>query len=214
MNEPVHSRRLLWGSLAFWVFALAYLCLSYVLFRADCAEWSNQAEKPANIEWQVSEREAIVVLTGDWGRIPRAVELLRERGSPLLIVSGAGKGISKKDLVNQQGDAATYIHETWERILVESKSKTTIENAENTAAILSKRYVDRVILVTSDYHMTRSLKVFEQVFPSVEYFALPVVSGITPLFTRDATIEFSSRAKLFVEFWKHFLFVHFYQFTL
>src|SRR5690606_25127449 len=125
------------------------------------------------IPWPLSEREAIVVLTGDGGRIPRAVEVLRERGSPLLVVSGAGEGISKRDLVNQQGDAATYIHETWERMLVEDKSKTTIDNAQNTAIILSRRYVDRIVLVTSDYHMPRSLKVFRQVFPSVEYFALP-----------------------------------------
>lgn len=151
----------------------------------------------AQVTVPVVEQEAIVVLTGDHGRIPHALELLHERGSPLLIISGTAKGISLRDLVNQQEGAIFHIKETWERIVLESESSSTIENAERTAPILAKRGIHRILLVTSDYHMGRSLAIFHQVLPDLEIFDYSVPSSLR---------RFNLGWKFWVEYWKTFLY--------
>ena len=161
------------------------------------------------VPWPASDNEMIIVLTGDRWRIPRAVELLRRRESPKLLVSGAGEGISKKELVNQQGNAAKHIHETWERILVESRSKTTIENAKESGKVLKARGAKHAILVTSDYHMPRSLLVFKQLYPDVQYWPYPVGSDVSVLHPRR-DFDWDANLKFVFEFWKYFVFRHFF----
>ncbi|MEZ4751113.1 MAG: YdcF family protein [Bdellovibrionota bacterium] len=109
-------------------------------------------------------QEAIVVLAGDSNRIPTALRLLRERNGPLVLLSGVEPGIPLVEIVNSQGSSTVDIHKTWERIITESKSRTTIENAEQAAPILREREILRIILVTSDYPMPRAKKIFEKRF--------------------------------------------------
>ncbi len=145
------------------------------------------------------DREAIVVLTGDHGRIPDALKLLQERGSSLLVISGTGKGTSLTDLVNQQVGAIFHIKDTWEKIVLDSNSSSTIENAERTAPILARRGIQRIILVTSDYHMGRALAIFHQVMPEMEIYDYSVPSGS----------RFDLSWKFWVEFWKTFFYHNF-----
>lgn len=149
-----------------------------------------------NLPNDVSPTEAIVVLTGDKFRIPKALELLRSRGSPLLIISGIGRGIRVTDVLNQQGDASTKIHEVWKKIIFESKSTSTKENAEKTAPLLIERGVTRVILVTSEYHMGRAQDIFRRVLPKMQWVEYPVLSDN----------EFSGKFQLAQEYLKTLLF--------
>ncbi len=48
------------------------------------------------------------------------------------------------------------------KIIEESKSRNTLENAFNTSEICKKRGFNRIILVTSAYHMQRALKIFQK----------------------------------------------------
>jgi|GEM_PF-1452459 len=127
---------------------------------------------------KVGPEAAIVVLTGDRHRIPRALELMRRKASQLLIISGAGRGATLTELVNQQGDAAVNIHEIWKRIVVESRSASTVENARESRDILEKHKIKQIILVTHDYHMPRSLEIFMETMPKVDIVAYPISSGV------------------------------------
>jgi uncharacterized SAM-binding protein YcdF (DUF218 family) len=49
-----------------------------------------------------------------------------------------------------------------DRILMEETSRNTRENAIETAKILRERALDKVLLVTSAYHMRRALGVFRK----------------------------------------------------
>lgn len=138
--------------------------------------YEQAAKKTVPLPKETSLNEAIVVLTGDKGRIPKALELLRERGSPLLIISGVGKGASLVDVINNQGGAANNIRELWNRIELESKSQSTIENVYESGKILLEKKIKRVILVTSDYHMPRALEIFRRVLPQEEIFSYPITS--------------------------------------
>ena len=210
-----NRQRWIWGVIVLAVLWMGYVGWSYQEFVGTCREMARQGVPGHGkaIPWSTDKKEAIVVLTGDRGRIPRAIELLRERGTPLLLVSGAGRRVTKRDLINQQGDAAAFIHETWERIEMESESGTTVENALESGKILAKNGIHRVILVTSDYHMPRALKVFQIVKGEFEYFPYPVASEIYPLTSAGAE-EFDGWWKFLVEFWKYFLFVHVYSLFL
>lgn len=143
-----------------------------------------------------SEKEAIVVLTGDTGRIPRALELLKVRGSAQLLISGAAKGVGLAELVTQQGASTKSLPEVWTKIALESDSTSTLENAVYTREHFKPAPIDRIVLVTSDYHMGRSLGIFQREITGIEIlpFAVPsVLSG------KDS-LHFIF--KIGVEYWK------------
>lgn len=186
----------------------AWLVVDMAKFGWWCRYYSAQAKLgPQALSFPSGEGEAIVVLTGDHSRIPRALELLRVRSSPLLIISGTKKGTRLTELVNQQGaSAAVNIHELWKKIVLESRSSSTIENAQESAKLLAARKVTRVILVTSDYHMHRSVAIFRAIAPGYDYHEYPVASEVAELsFSPDAR-TFTALWKLWIEYWKYFLF--------
>ena len=111
-------------------------------------------------------------------------------------ISGTGKGTTLTELVNQQGGSTINIHESWNRIVLESRSSSTLENAIETSAILEKNHVARVILVTSDYHMYRAAAIFRLVAPGYDYieYATPTAHDVSAIW------------KEWIEYWKWFLF--------
>ena len=154
----------------------------------------------------VSAREAIVVLTGDQIRIPRGFELLQERGSPVLIISGTYKGTTLTDVMNQQPHPSVPASEIWNRIVLEGKSSSTLENSIESARLLEARGVERVILVTSDYHMYRALKIFRQRLPNLTFIAYPVVSPVSELLQMPPHHALEGAGKLVWEYGKWILY--------
>jgi uncharacterized SAM-binding protein YcdF (DUF218 family) len=189
------------------VAGVAWLVVDAGKFLWWAHQYGLQAEQGLRqIPVPVSPDEAIVVLTGDHGRIPKALEVLRSRGSPLLIISGTRKGTTLTDLVNQQGDSTINIHENWNKIVLESRSGSTLENAEESANILEKYHVDRVILVTSEYHMYRAAVIFRMVAPGYDYIEYAVPSEVSDFGFAPTSHDLSAAWKLWIEYWKWFLF--------
>jgi uncharacterized SAM-binding protein YcdF (DUF218 family) len=192
-----------WGRVvAAFLFTLAivgsvdfgFFLMRYWQYHALALKGTEQLSVPA------SENEAIVVLTGDIGRIPRALELLRVRGSAQLLISGAAKGVGLAELVTQQGASTTSLPQIWTKIALESDSTSTLENATFTRAHFKTSPVDRILLVTSDYHMGRSLGIFQREMDRTQIvpFAVPsVLSG------KDS-LHFIF--KIGVEYWKTLLY--------
>ncbi len=60
------------------------------------------------------------------------------------------------------------------RIIIETKSRNTMENAVNLAKMLSSTQARRIGLVTSALHMPRSVKVFQEEFPNDTIVPVPV----------------------------------------
>lgn len=162
-----------------WLLAIAavplFLLLAAALFWQACRDFSASAAAGPSLP-EVTKGEVIVVLTGDAFRIPRALELLRSRRSDYILFSGVEPGVSLTDIVNQQGGAVTHIHTVWEKILTESRSRTTLENARVAHAILTEKRAKRAVLVTSDYHMPRAARVFRRELSDVELVLYPVPS--------------------------------------
>lgn len=97
--------------------------------------------------------DAIVVLTGGPGRVPRGLDLLERKRAKRLLISGVDRRVRKAEL------AAEY--HVPNRLLdccvdLGNESVDTRSNAEETAAWVARRRYASVRLVTTDWHMPRA----------------------------------------------------------
>ncbi|HEY2592121.1 MAG TPA: YdcF family protein [Steroidobacteraceae bacterium] len=150
------------GTLSLW--ALATPIVADALIRA--------AERfPALDRVHAVEAQAIVILAGgvrldapeyDGMPAPSATTLLRlvygarvahETGLPVLVSGSRLEAEAMSDVLTRD----LSVTPRW----VENRSRDTHENAQMSAAILSRAGVSRVVLVTSSAHMARSVVEFE-----------------------------------------------------
>lgn len=99
----------------------------------------------------VEKADAIVVLTGGNDRIKEAIRLLQEEKAPRLFISGVHESVTGYHLLKE-------ISPQWqEKIELGYQAKTTHMNAIETAEWVNKNKIKSIILVTSFYHIPRSL---------------------------------------------------------
>jgi len=126
--------------------------------------------------------EAIVVLSGGWENAERlgkstlerykyGIKLFQDGYAPLLIFSG-GNLDDRPAEADQMAEMALSNGFSYQAIISENSSATTWENVLFTKKILKEKRINRIILVTSPYHMRRSKTMFEA--KGVNVTALPV----------------------------------------
>lgn len=114
--------------------------------------------------------DVLVVLGGRPDRAGRAAELFKEGAAPKVLVSGSGDWTSNKRLLEKEGVPATAI-------VVEPKSRTTLENAKLSIPLLRQMGAHKVIIVTSWYHSRRGLMCFEHYAPDIQFYSRPSYYG-------------------------------------
>ena len=140
---------------------------------------------------RLSRADAIVVLTGEDNRIVSAVRLLNENQGDRLLISGVNRKVSRETLKHSiSADAATFSC----CIDLDYLAMDTRGNAENTSYWAKYHDFRKLIVVTSDYHMPRSILMLERAMPHVQFQAVPVPSptvveaNITELLTSPVVI--------------------------
>ena len=108
--------------------------------------------------------DAIVAWTGGEYRIQSAVQLLKQGQSDKLLISGINKSVSPDSFL---GDVTPEIRQ---KIDLGYQATTTEGNAAETSDWVYKNSVGSVILVTSFYHMPRSLLEFRHALPSTAVY--------------------------------------------
>lgn len=110
----------------------------------------------------VENAEAIVVLTGGNDRIKEAIHLLQEKKAPRLFISGVHESVTGYHLLKE-------ISSEWqEKIELGYQAKTTHTNAIETAEWINKNKISSIILVTSFYHIPRSLLEIKNAIPELK----------------------------------------------
>lgn len=117
--------------------------------------------------------DGIVVLTGDTARIDAALVLLAEGRAARLLISGVNPTVSRDTIAGMVGDELRPALDCCVDI---DHARDTIENASSTGEWAADRGFSSLIVVTSGYHMPRSLAELSGVMPRVRLIAFPVLS--------------------------------------
>ena len=151
------------------------LALILLAGAAGTAGFLHFAETVAALEAPRAPRaDAIVVLTGGYQRIDRAIDLLKSGAGERLLISGANPATSG-NLLRKLTQSSSALFECCVDMGYEAVD--TIGNANETARWISDHQYRRVLVVTNNYHMPRSLLELKVSDPQTEFIAYPVVNS-------------------------------------
>ncbi|KCZ84717.1 hypothetical protein HAD_03520 [Hyphomonas adhaerens MHS-3] len=151
------------------VFVLGLLAVDFLLFAQRAA---TMKPDPA------VKGDAIVALTGGSGlRIAEGVQLVSEGRGGHLLISGVHPDVTMEDLIGLAGGDP----DVWACcVTIGHAAETTLGNADETAAWAYENGYRDLILVTSDYHMARSLLVLQDAMPDIALEPWPVRTVVDP----------------------------------
>lgn len=140
--------------------------------------------------------DVIVVLTGGKNRIHEGLTLLREGRASTLILSGVDPDAGLDSIFFKQ-----LLPDEREKIILEKRSKSTYENAEEAGNLIKERGFKSMVLVTSVYHIKRAEFIFRHMLGSDVVIATYPVA--TPNFDEKRWYRHKSLARLIEEFLKY-----------
>jgi uncharacterized SAM-binding protein YcdF (DUF218 family) len=113
-------------------------------------------------------------------RLLCAAQLYRAGKAPLILLSGGNVSFLSSSTAPPESAAGRDILEQWgiprSAILIEGGSGSTRENAEFSHRILAEKGINRILLVTSGYHMRRASGTFRQSGLTVIPFAADFIA--------------------------------------
>lgn len=115
--------------------------------------------------------DAIIVLTGDAGRLQAGARLLRSDAAPRMLISGVHSTVSDSDILTQSNLDQAQLDCC---VTLDRQAHDTVGNARETARWANSNSYNRLIIVTSDYHLPRSLLEMKRAMPNTELIAYPV----------------------------------------
>lgn len=121
--------------------------------------------------------DAIVVLTGGSQRLNQAIELLSRGAGERLLISGVHPNTTRNQLRRlTQGTNSMF------RCCVDIgyEALDTIGNATEAIDWIHRRGYRRVLVVTNNYHMPRSLAELERTDHGTRFIAYPVETDVSP----------------------------------
>lgn len=122
-----------------------------------------------------SERaDAIVVLTGGELRIQAGMRLLAEKRGSRLLISGVNRANSRAVVLRRLGSTDDTLLSCC--IDIGYSAHDTVGNADETFAWAANHRYKSLLVVTSNYHMPRSLLELSRVLPGVHLVPYPVIS--------------------------------------
>jgi uncharacterized SAM-binding protein YcdF (DUF218 family) len=143
--------------------------------------------------------DAIVVLTGASDmRIKEGMRLLERRKGARMLISGVNREVKREELLPVT-EGSKKLYECCVDLGYEAQ--TTLGNAYEVAEWAKAKGFDDLIVVTSDYHMPRSLLEIKAALPGVKLHAYPVATPT--LDAREWWKSWRSSRVLIVEYSKY-----------
>ena len=148
------------------------IAIGFVVFFVGFSQFVNQITQPVDLE-KLPRADAIVVLTGEGSRIHTAIDLLESHRGKRLLITGVGSSVSDQTIFKtyapKQQEIACCID-------LDRQALDTKGNAKYTANWVSLNGFENLIVVTSNYHMPRSLELLQREMPEVTLIPAPVSS--------------------------------------
>lgn len=115
----------------------------------------------------------IVILTGTPSRLKAGFDLLKEIPNARLLVSGVNAKVTQETLRQATGQSSSLMDCCVDLGRI---ARNTEGNAEETALWVKNHNINDVLVVTSAYHMPRSLVEFRRKMPKTNLVSYPVES--------------------------------------
>ena len=142
------GRYFLWTGFALWI--IGFFCFSL---------WAISFKYTP-----VEKADAIIVLTGGPDRISSAIHLLENQNAPQLFISGVNKVVKEEDLLKKVPP------ELRSKIHLGYMADSTYTNALESSDWIQQNNLKTIILLTSFYHMPRSLIEMHQQIPNLKIY--------------------------------------------
>lgn len=131
------------------------------------------AEKVATAKPPTNPRaDAIVALTGGSARIDEALRLLADGHASRLLISGVNPSVTTGDLVGLVGTNLSAQLDCC--VDLGREAIDTVSNATEAKQWANRNGFSSLIVVTSDYHMPRSMSELANAMPNIELTPYPV----------------------------------------
>ena len=156
--------------ITFLLFLIAYFFIELNSFKERILTLQKD---PINLSSKV------VILTGGTNRIKEGFEVIYKLDKKSItnlnvLVSGTGKGFSKLSLQEK-------LNPGFDLRLIEccveldSVSHNTYSNAIETSKWVSKNNIEEILLITSNYHIPRSILEFQNKMPNLKILYYPII---------------------------------------
>ena len=169
VREAASRRRTLTGLLRIAAFALILIgglfAGGFGLFARHVSELATPRE--------VDAADGIIVLTGGQARLDAALALLSAGKGKRLLISGVHPAADRESLRAATGGDRTLFNCC---VDIDHAALDTAGNAEESAKWVQSNHFDRVIVVTNNYHMPRSLLEMHRLASGVALEPYPVVN--------------------------------------
>ncbi len=143
-----------------------------------------------SIEPDLSAAHGVAVFASSVDRVIAAATLAHRYPNARLVFTGGNANLVASDAA-KEADFAMPVFESFglskDRLIMERRSRNTYENAEFSKVLVSPKSGERWLLVTSAYHMPRSVGIFRKVGFEVEPYPVDWRMG-----GRDDLLTFSN----------------------
>ena len=145
-------------AICFLLFLLLFMIISFIIF--------TDKIKYKDIGFS-GETDGIAVLTGGKGRINLGLDLLNKNKNLKLIISGVDKKVSRASIIPNK-------LENINNITLDKEAESTFQNALVIKRWIEKYKLKKVTIITSYYHMPRSILLMKLLSPSINFYPYPV----------------------------------------
>jgi uncharacterized SAM-binding protein YcdF (DUF218 family) len=121
--------------------------------------------------------DGIVALTGGAHRIGDAIDLLAQGYAKRLLISGVNEKTSREE-ISRLNPGQRRLFDCC--VDLDYRARNTIGNAIETRRWAERHGFDALIVVTSNYHMPRTLVELDHVLPNLQKIPYPVAATIDP----------------------------------
>lgn len=128
---------------------------------------------PGEVKDETTITDAIIVLTGGKNRLEAGLQLLIEKKAEKMFISGVHEHVKYKELAEV---ASNWPQHYKNKITLGYKALDTHHNSLESAEWVEQEHIRSLRLVTSGYHMRRSLFEFRNTMPDIKIIPHPVFS--------------------------------------